>query len=171
MRKYKLSFTGDCLQLKGRNTGDTGQPAGSSTTPRNHIYMVARPQHSHASHMCSQSVNALVLRHRLTYADAVSKPTNVPCASTEAEHIVASSSTFELGIQQNRDNVLAQEQTSHRNLRRRTRYAEMSPHRKELLLSQLREKRAASKRQKSLLQSNNTAALTITTSSLSPPQC
>ncbi|KAL3361470.1 hypothetical protein AABB24_014390 [Solanum stoloniferum] len=46
----------------------------------------------------------------------------------------------------------------------------MSPHRKEFLLSQLREKRATSKRQKSLLQSNNTAALTITTSSLSPPQ-
>ncbi|KAH0751120.1 hypothetical protein KY290_030352, partial [Solanum tuberosum] len=102
--------------------------------------------------------------------DAVSKPTNVPGSSTEAEHIVGCSSTFQLGIQQNRDNVLAQERTSHRNLRRRTRYAEMSSHRKELLLSQLREKRAASKRQKSLLQSNNIAALTITASLLSPVQ-
>ncbi|KAH0756196.1 hypothetical protein KY290_026466, partial [Solanum tuberosum] len=101
---------------------------------------------------------------------AVSKPINVPGSSTEAEHIVGCPSTFQLGIQQNRDNVLAQERTSHRNLRRRTRYAEMSPHRKELLLSQLREKRAASKRQKSLLQSNNTAAFTITASSLSPQQ-
>uniref|UniRef100_A0A0V0HVP1 Putative ovule protein n=1 Tax=Solanum chacoense TaxID=4108 RepID=A0A0V0HVP1_SOLCH len=46
----------------------------------------------------------------------------------------------------------------------------MSPERKQLLLSQLREKRAESKRQKTFRQSNSTAALTITNSSLSPEQ-
>ncbi|XP_049382078.1 uncharacterized protein LOC125846588 isoform X1 [Solanum stenotomum] len=46
----------------------------------------------------------------------------------------------------------------------------MSPERKELLLSQLRKKRAESKRQTLLHQSNSTGALTITTSSLSPQQ-
>ncbi|KAG5594048.1 hypothetical protein H5410_035280 [Solanum commersonii] len=62
------------------------------------------------------------------------------------------------------------ETISNRNLRRRTRYAEMSPQRKQLFLSQLREKRAQSKRQKNLHQSNSTAALTICTSNLSPEQ-
>ncbi|WMV42945.1 hypothetical protein MTR67_036330, partial [Solanum verrucosum] len=46
----------------------------------------------------------------------------------------------------------------------------MSPERKELFLSQLREKRAKSKRQKLLHQSNSTGALTIITSLLSPQQ-
>ncbi|KAL3361458.1 hypothetical protein AABB24_014389 [Solanum stoloniferum] len=46
----------------------------------------------------------------------------------------------------------------------------MSPERKELFLSQLREKRAKSKRQKLLHQSNSTGALTIITFSLSPQQ-
>ncbi|KAG5569586.1 hypothetical protein H5410_059352 [Solanum commersonii] len=46
----------------------------------------------------------------------------------------------------------------------------MSPERNDLFLSQLREKRAESKRQKTLHQSNITAALTITTSSLSTQQ-
>jgi len=68
-------------------------------------------------------------------------------------------------MEENRDNVPTQETTSDRNLRRRTRYAQMSPERKQLLLSQLREKRAESKRQKNLHQSNSTAPLTISTSS------
>ncbi|KAG5597401.1 hypothetical protein H5410_038633 [Solanum commersonii] len=46
----------------------------------------------------------------------------------------------------------------------------MLPERKNLFLSQLREKRAESKRQKTLHQSNTTVALTITTSSLSTQQ-
>ncbi|KAH0638467.1 hypothetical protein KY285_035053 [Solanum tuberosum] len=73
-------------------------------------------------------------------------------------------------MEENRDNLSVQERTSDRNLRRRTRYAQMSPERKELFLSQLREKRAKSKRQKLLHQSNSTGALTIITSSLSPQQ-
>ncbi|XP_015166764.1 uncharacterized protein [Solanum tuberosum] len=73
-------------------------------------------------------------------------------------------------MEENRDNVSIQERTSDKNLRRRTRYAQMSPERKELFLSQLREKRAESKRQKLLHQSNSIAALTINTSSLSPQQ-
>ncbi|XP_049406191.1 uncharacterized protein LOC125869804 [Solanum stenotomum] len=73
-------------------------------------------------------------------------------------------------MEENRDNLSVQERTSDRNLRRRTRYAQMSPERKELVLSQLREKRAESKRQKLLHQSNSTGALTIITSSLSPQQ-
>ncbi|XP_027771003.1 uncharacterized protein LOC107012815 isoform X4 [Solanum pennellii] len=66
--------------------------------------------------------------------------------------------------------VSAQERTSERNLHRRTRYAQMSPERKQLFLSELREKRAESKRQKHLHQSNTTAALTISSSSLSPQE-
>nr|XP_025888099.1 uncharacterized protein LOC104648847 isoform X5 [Solanum lycopersicum] len=50
------------------------------------------------------------------------------------------------------------------------RYAQMSPERKQLFLSELREKRAESKRQKHLHQSNTTAALTISSSSLSPQE-
>uniref|UniRef100_M1A6W7 Uncharacterized protein n=1 Tax=Solanum tuberosum TaxID=4113 RepID=M1A6W7_SOLTU len=73
-------------------------------------------------------------------------------------------------MEENRDNLSVQERTSDRNLCRRTRYAQMSPERKELFLSQLREKRAESKRQKLLHQSNSTGALTIITSSLSPQQ-
>ncbi|KAG5598805.1 hypothetical protein H5410_030175 [Solanum commersonii] len=73
-------------------------------------------------------------------------------------------------MEENTNNMPTPETISHRNLRRRTRYAQMSPQRKQLLLSQLREKRAESKRQKNLYQSNNTAALTISTSSLSPEQ-
>ncbi|WMV32058.1 hypothetical protein MTR67_025443 [Solanum verrucosum] len=73
-------------------------------------------------------------------------------------------------MEENTNNIPTQETTSDRNLRRRTRYAQMSPERKKLLLSQLREKRAESKRQKNLPQSNSTAAVTITTSSLSPEQ-
>lgn len=46
----------------------------------------------------------------------------------------------------------------------------MSPERKQLFLSELREKRAESKRQKHLHQSNTTAALTISSSSLSPQE-
>ncbi|KAG5595726.1 hypothetical protein H5410_036958 [Solanum commersonii] len=60
-------------------------------------------------------------------------------------------------MEENRDNVPTQQTTSDRNLRRRTRYAQI-------------EKRAESKRQKTLHQSNTTAALTITTSSLSTQQ-
>ncbi|KAH0663276.1 hypothetical protein KY284_028207 [Solanum tuberosum] len=74
------------------------------------------------------------------------------------------------GMEENRDNMSVQEATSDRNSRRRARYAQMSPERKELLLSQLRQKRAESKRQKLLHQSNSTGALTISTSSLSPQQ-
>ncbi|KAG5587021.1 hypothetical protein H5410_047455, partial [Solanum commersonii] len=73
-------------------------------------------------------------------------------------------------MEENTDNVSLQERTFDRNLRRRARYAQMSPERKELFLSQLREKKAESKRQKVLHQSNSTAALTINTSSLSPQQ-
>ena len=73
-------------------------------------------------------------------------------------------------MEENRDNVCAQERTSERNLRHRTRYAQMSPERKQLFLSELREKRAESKRQKHLHQSNTTAALTISSSSLSPQE-
>ncbi|XP_015068230.1 uncharacterized protein LOC107012815 isoform X6 [Solanum pennellii] len=73
-------------------------------------------------------------------------------------------------MEENRDNVSAQERTSERNLHRRTRYAQMSPERKQLFLSELREKRAESKRQKHLHQSNTTAALTISSSSLSPQE-
>ncbi|KAH0742799.1 hypothetical protein KY290_030792 [Solanum tuberosum] len=73
-------------------------------------------------------------------------------------------------MEENTDNVSVQERTFDRNLRRRARYAQMSPERKELFLSQLREKRAESKRQNLLHQSNSTAALTINTSSLSPQQ-
>ncbi|WMV57951.1 hypothetical protein MTR67_051336 [Solanum verrucosum] len=46
----------------------------------------------------------------------------------------------------------------------------MSPERKKLFLSQLRQKRAESKREKLLHQSNSTSALTISTSSVSPQQ-
>ncbi|KAL3352115.1 hypothetical protein AABB24_020283, partial [Solanum stoloniferum] len=74
------------------------------------------------------------------------------------------------GMEENRDNVSGQQTTSDRNLRRRTRYAEMSPERKKLFLSQLRQKRAESKREKLLHQSNSTGALTISTSSVSPQQ-
>ncbi|KAG5627263.1 hypothetical protein H5410_012481 [Solanum commersonii] len=73
-------------------------------------------------------------------------------------------------MEENTNNMPTQETIFGRNLRRRTRYAQMSLQRKELLLSQLREKRAESKRQKNLHQSNSTAALTICTSSLSPEQ-
>ncbi|XP_069149282.1 uncharacterized protein [Solanum lycopersicum] len=73
-------------------------------------------------------------------------------------------------MEENRDNVSAKERTSERNLRRRTRYAQMSLERKQLFLSELREKRAKSKRQKHLHQSNTTAALTISSSSLSPQE-
>ncbi|KAG5596865.1 hypothetical protein H5410_038097, partial [Solanum commersonii] len=73
-------------------------------------------------------------------------------------------------MEENTNNMPTPETISHRNLRRRTRYAQMSPQRKQLLLSQLREKRAESKRQKNLRQSNSTAALTISTFSLSPEQ-
>ncbi|KAH0713284.1 hypothetical protein KY285_008759 [Solanum tuberosum] len=73
-------------------------------------------------------------------------------------------------MEKNKDNVFAQQTTSDRNLRRRTRYAEMSPERKNLLLSQLRQKRAESKREKLLRQSDGTVALTISTSSVSPQQ-
>ncbi|KAL3359210.1 hypothetical protein AABB24_015994 [Solanum stoloniferum] len=73
-------------------------------------------------------------------------------------------------MEENRDNVSIEERTSDRNLCRPTSYAQMSLQRKELFLSQLTEKRAESKRQKLLHQSNSTAALTISTSSLSPQQ-
>ncbi|WMV59871.1 hypothetical protein MTR67_053256 [Solanum verrucosum] len=73
-------------------------------------------------------------------------------------------------MEENPDNVPTQQTTSDKNLRRRTRYAQMSPDRKQLFLSQLRAKRVESKRQKTLHQSNSVAALTITTSSLSPQQ-
>ncbi|KAG5611760.1 hypothetical protein H5410_023041 [Solanum commersonii] len=73
-------------------------------------------------------------------------------------------------MEENRDNVSIKERTSDRNLRRRTRYAQMSLEKNELFLSQLREKRVESKRQKPLHQSNSTAVLTISTSSLSPQQ-
>ncbi|KAH0640377.1 hypothetical protein KY285_036963 [Solanum tuberosum] len=74
------------------------------------------------------------------------------------------------GMEENPNNQPAQQTTLDKNLRRRTRYAQMSPKRKQLLLSQLRAKRAESKTQKTLHQTNSTAALTITTSSLSPQQ-
>ncbi|KAH0680827.1 hypothetical protein KY285_021668 [Solanum tuberosum] len=73
-------------------------------------------------------------------------------------------------MEENRDNVSGQQTTSEKNLRRRTRYAEMSAERKNLFLSQLRQKRAESKRQKLLHQSNSSGALTITTSSVSSQQ-
>uniref|UniRef100_M1D6B3 Uncharacterized protein n=1 Tax=Solanum tuberosum TaxID=4113 RepID=M1D6B3_SOLTU len=73
-------------------------------------------------------------------------------------------------MEENPNNMTSQETTSDRNFRRRTRYAQMSPERKQLLLSQLREKRAESKRQKNLHKSNSTAALTISTSSSVPQQ-
>ncbi|KAH0732812.1 hypothetical protein KY289_004000 [Solanum tuberosum] len=73
-------------------------------------------------------------------------------------------------MEENRDNVSGQQTTSDKNLRRRTRYAEMSAERKKLFLSQLRQKRAESKRQKLLHQSNSSGALTITTSSVSSQQ-
>jgi len=74
------------------------------------------------------------------------------------------------GMEEHRDNLPAQQTTSDKNSRRRTRYAQMSPERKQLFLSQLRAKRAESKRQKNLRQTNTTAALTISTCSLSPQQ-
>ncbi|XP_070016895.1 uncharacterized protein [Nicotiana sylvestris] len=49
----------------------------------------------------------------------------------------------------------AEERIADRNLRRRTRYAQMSPERKQLFLSQLRDKRAESKKQTLLQQSSN----------------
>ncbi|KAH0727488.1 hypothetical protein KY284_003353 [Solanum tuberosum] len=73
-------------------------------------------------------------------------------------------------MEENPNNMPTKETTSARNLRRRTRYAQMSPERKDFLLSQLREKRAQSKRQKPLHQSNSIATLTISTSTLSPEQ-
>ncbi|KAG5576924.1 hypothetical protein H5410_057058 [Solanum commersonii] len=129
----------------------------------------------------SNSTVALTICTSSLSPEQASKNTNVPSNSPTGEHIVSCLSTSELviltnhqlvetGIQQNTNNVPTQERTSDRNLRRRTRYAQMSPERKELLLSQLREKRAESKRQKNLRQSNSTAALTISTSSLSPKQ-
>ncbi|KAH0739586.1 hypothetical protein KY290_038291, partial [Solanum tuberosum] len=99
-----------------------------------------------------------------------SEATNLPVTSTRGERIVNCLSTFEVGMEEIRDNVPTQQTTSDKNLRRRTRYAQMSPDKKQLFLSQLREKRPESKRQKTVHQSNSTAALTITTSSLSPQQ-
>uniref|UniRef100_A0A0V0J0U5 Putative ovule protein n=1 Tax=Solanum chacoense TaxID=4108 RepID=A0A0V0J0U5_SOLCH len=118
----------------------------------------------------SNSTAALTISTSSLSLQQASKPTNVPCTSSRREHIVTCLSTFDLGIEENRDNLLPQEQSFDRNLRRRTRYAQMSPERKELFLSQLREKKAESKRQKSLRQSNSTVALTITAFSLSPQQ-
>ncbi|KAG5593841.1 hypothetical protein H5410_035073 [Solanum commersonii] len=73
-------------------------------------------------------------------------------------------------MEENRDNVPTQQTSSDRNSRRCTRYAQMSPERKNLFLSQLREKRAESKRQKTLHQSNTTTAVTIAASSLPTQQ-
>ncbi|WMV56205.1 hypothetical protein MTR67_049590 [Solanum verrucosum] len=116
------------------------------------ICRLATPQHSQTSHSDHRKlINLLFLIVQSSQKHRKSK-----CS---------------LGIEENRDNVPTQEQTSDRNLCRRTRYAQMSPERKTLLLSQQREKRAESKRQKVLHQSNSTTALTITTSSLSPQQC
>ncbi|KAG5600732.1 hypothetical protein H5410_032102 [Solanum commersonii] len=63
----------------------------------------------------------------------------------------------QIGMEENRDNVSVQERTFDRNFRRHARYAQI-------------QKRAESKRQKILHQSNSTAALTINTFSLSPQQ-
>uniref|UniRef100_M1BUQ7 Uncharacterized protein n=2 Tax=Solanum tuberosum TaxID=4113 RepID=M1BUQ7_SOLTU len=119
----------------------------------------------------SNSTAALTITTSSLSPQQASKPTNVPSTSSRRDDIVTCLSTFKQGIEENRDNVPTQEPTSDRNLCRRTRYAQMSPESKESLLSQLREKRAESKRQKNLHQSNSIAALTITTSSLSPQQC
>ncbi|KAH0731851.1 hypothetical protein KY289_003039 [Solanum tuberosum] len=100
-----------------------------------------------------------------------SEPTKVPSTSTRTEHILTSLSTLKQGIADNTDIVPTHAQTSDRNFRRRTRYAQMSPERKESLLSQLRERRAESKLTKNLHQSNRVLALTVPTSSLSPQQC
>ncbi|KAH0726334.1 hypothetical protein KY289_002312 [Solanum tuberosum] len=102
---------------------------------------------------------------------ATYKPTNAASTSATEQHIVTSSSTFKLGLQENRDNLPTQQTTSDRNSRRRSRYAQMPPEQKQLLLSQLSKKRAESKRQKHIHQSNSAAAVTITTSSVSPQQC
>uniref|UniRef100_M0ZL88 Uncharacterized protein n=1 Tax=Solanum tuberosum TaxID=4113 RepID=M0ZL88_SOLTU len=50
---------------------------------------------------------------------------------------------------------IKEQQCLHRNMLRRTRYAQMSPERKQLLLSQQQAKRAESKRQRLLQHSNN----------------
>lgn len=55
---------------------------------------------------------------------------------------------------QNTQNIKEQ-QRIHRNMLRRTRYAQMSPERKQLLLSQQQAKRVESKRQRLLQHSNN----------------
>ncbi|WMV31763.1 hypothetical protein MTR67_025148, partial [Solanum verrucosum] len=119
----------------------------------------------------SNSTVALRITTSSLSPQQASKPTNVPSTSTTTEHIVTCLSTFKQGIEENRDNVPTQEQTSDRNLCRRTRYAQMSPERKKSFISQLIEKWAESKRQKHLHQSNSITALTITASSLSPQQC
>ncbi|WMV33139.1 hypothetical protein MTR67_026524 [Solanum verrucosum] len=74
------------------------------------------------------------------------------------------------GMEENPNNRPTHQTTSDKNLRRHSRYAQMSPDRKQLFLSQLRAKRVESKRQKNLDQFNSAAALTITTSSLAPQQ-
>ncbi|XP_015169472.1 zonadhesin-like [Solanum tuberosum] len=104
----------------------------------------------------------------LSTSELASKNTIAPSDSPTGEHIVTCLSASKLGMEENTNTVPTQETTSDTNLRRRTRYAQMSPERKQLLLSQLREKRAESKRQKTCRQSNSTAALAITNPSLSP---
>ncbi|KAG5614661.1 hypothetical protein H5410_014485 [Solanum commersonii] len=117
------------------------------------------------------SAAALTITTSSLAPQQASKPTYVPSTSTTTDHIVTCLSTFKRGIEQHTANVSTHEKTSDRNSCRRTTYAQMSPERKRSLLSQLREKRAESKRQKTLHQSNSVDALTITTSSLSPQQC
>uniref|UniRef100_A0A0V0IEF7 Putative ovule protein n=1 Tax=Solanum chacoense TaxID=4108 RepID=A0A0V0IEF7_SOLCH len=106
----------------------------------------------------------------LTISTCSLAPQQASTSATE-EYIVTSSSTFKQGIQENRDNLSTQQITFARNSRRRSRYAQMPPEQKQLLLSQLRNKRAESKRQQRIRQSNSAIALTITAPPLSPQQC
>ncbi|KAL3365173.1 hypothetical protein AABB24_010370 [Solanum stoloniferum] len=118
----------------------------------------------------SNSTAAVTITTSSLSPEQASKHTDVPSNLPTGEHIVTGLSTSELGMEEATNHVPTQERTPDTNLRRRTRYAQMSPKRKKLLLSQLREKRVESKRQKTLRQSNSTAGLTINTSSLSPEQ-
>ncbi|KAG5604592.1 hypothetical protein H5410_026084 [Solanum commersonii] len=73
-------------------------------------------------------------------------------------------------MEENRDDVFVQERTFDRNSHRRARYAQMSPERKELFLSHLREKKGSIEKTKNPSSINSTPALTINTSSFSPQQ-
>ncbi|WMV50996.1 hypothetical protein MTR67_044381 [Solanum verrucosum] len=168
-------IAGDSLQLENKKTTHTQQPAGSAgasslSTAHRDCFNFRRKLYIQAS----QSTTFTYIPHVIAAAlgplflpSEITKSPVSACSMLSQKHRKQKCSS---GMEENPNNLPAQQTTSDKNLHRSTRYAQMSPDRKQLLLSQLRAKRAESKRQKTLHQSNSTAALTITTSSLSPQQ-